>query len=151
MGEGGKITDFAVNEKCASGAGSFVEMISSALEVSLEEMGQLSLKSAKSVPINAQCAVFAESEVISLIHARTPKEDISRAVLEALASRISSLARRAGLKQKVILIGGLAKNPGFVRALENDLGTEILLPDHPEFVSALGAALVAEEKAKKAG
>ncbi|NLB80038.1 MAG: CoA activase, partial [Clostridiaceae bacterium] len=140
-----------VNEKCASGAGSFVEMISSALEVSLEEMGQLSLKSAKSVPINAQCAVFAESEVISLIHARTPKEDISRAVLEALASRISSLARRAGLKQKVILIGGLAKNPGFVRALENDLGTEILLPDHPEFVSALGAALVAEEKAKKAG
>jgi benzoyl-CoA reductase subunit D len=72
----GKVVDFAVNEKCAAGAGAFAEAMSRALEVSLEEFGQLSLRSDKTIPMNAQCAVFAESEVVSLVHAKTPKHDM---------------------------------------------------------------------------
>jgi len=99
------------------------------------------------VPINAQCAVFAESEVISLIHSNTSKPDIARSIHDAMASRISSLIRRVGLQKEIVMIGGVAKNPGFVRSLERDLEAKILLPDsHPDFVSALGAAIDAAEK-----
>lgn len=140
--EGGVI-DFAVNEKCAAGAGAFTEAMSRALEVPLEEMGALSLRSQNSVPMNAQCAVFAESEVVSLIHAKTPKPDIVRAVHDAIASRIGSMARRVGIKEDVALIGGVARNIGFVDSLRRGLGLTIVVPEEPDYVSALGAALVA--------
>jgi len=143
--EKGKIIDFAVNEKCAAGAGAFVEAMSRALEVDIEEFGRLSLKSTKEVPMNAQCAVFAESEVVSLIHSNTPTEDISRAVHDAIASRITSMVRKVGFEKDVVLIGGVAKNPGFVDALFRDLKTEIKVPEDPEYVGALGAALIASE------
>jgi benzoyl-CoA reductase subunit D len=143
----GKVIDFAINEKCAAGAGSFVETMARALEVPLEEMGPLSLTATKSVPINAQCAVFAESEVVSLIHLKTSKPEIARSIHDAMASRISSMVRRVGLQKEVAMIGGLAKNSGFVRSLERDLEVKILLPEsHPDFVSALGAAIAAVEK-----
>ncbi len=143
----GKVVDFAINDKCAAGAGSFVEAMSDALEVPLEEMGALSLQSEKAVSMNAQCAVFAESEVVSLIHAKTPKMDIARAVHDAMASRISSMVRRVGLQREMAIIGGVARNLGFVRCLEDDLEMTLLLPDEPEYVSALGAAIIAAEKA----
>lgn len=139
----GKVIDFAINEKCAAGAGSFTEAMARALEVKIDEIGPLSLKSTKSVPMNAQCAVFAESEVVSLVHARTPKEDIARAVHDAIASRISSMVRRVGIEKDVILIGGLCRNPGFVDSLKRNLEIELIVPDDPEFVGALGAALIA--------
>ncbi|MFH1373329.1 MAG: acyl-CoA dehydratase activase [bacterium] len=142
----GKVIDFAVNEKCAAGAGAFAEAMSRALEVSLEEFGQLSLKSDKSIPMNAQCAVFAESEVVSLVHAKTPKQDISRAVHDAIASRIVSMVRRVGINEDVVLIGGLAYNPGFVDALTRGLETEVSVPDNPEYIGAMGAAIVAGER-----
>ena len=143
--EKGKVVDFAINEKCAAGSGAFTEAMARALEVKLEDMGELSLKSDKSVQMNAQCAVFAESEVVTLIHAKTPKEDIVKAVHDAIASRITSMVRKIGVEQDVALIGGVAKNKGFVKSLKNDLGTELLLPEDPEYVTALGAALVAAE------
>jgi benzoyl-CoA reductase subunit D len=147
MDENGKVVDFAINEKCAAGAGSFVEAMARALEISLEEMGPLSLEAKRSVPMNAQCAVFAESEVVSLIHMNTSKPDIARSIHDAMASRIASMVRRVGLQKEMAMIGGLAKNPGFVRSLERDLDVKILLPEsHPDFVSALGAAIAAEEK-----
>ena len=147
MDDRGRVVDFTINDKCAAGTGSFLEAMCDALETPLEEMGPLSLKSEKAVPMNAQCAVFAESEVISLIHARTPKTDIARAIHDAMASRISSMVRRVGLQQEVVLIGGVAHNPGFVKSMEEDLGITLLLPDDPEYVSALGAAIAAAEKA----
>ena len=88
LNEKGKIVDFAYNEKCAAGAGSFAEGMARALEVPIEELGALSLKSTNPVQMNAQCAVFAESEVVTLVHAKTPREDIARAILDAIASRI---------------------------------------------------------------
>jgi len=142
----GKVVDFAVNEKCAAGAGAFAEAMSRALEVSLEEFGQLALKSDASIPMNAQCAVFAESEVVSLVHAKTPKQDISRAVHDAIASRIVSMVRRVGIEQEIVLVGGLSHNPGFVDALNRGLEATVSIPVDPEYIGALGAALVAGER-----
>lgn len=144
----GKVLDFAVNEKCAAGAGSFAESMSRALEMTLDEFGKISLESTKSIPMNAQCTVFAESEVVSLLHSDTSKEDISRAVHDAIASRVASMVRRVGLEQKVILIGGVAYNPGFVNSLTRTLECELVIPKDREYVGALGAALVAVERNK---
>ena len=85
VGEGGRVKDFVINERCAAGAGTFVETMARALEIDIEEMGPLSLKSTKTIPMNAQCTVFAESEVVSLIHSRVSKEDIARAIHDAMA------------------------------------------------------------------
>jgi len=142
----GKVVDFAINEKCAAGAGTFVETMARTLEVSLEDMGTLALRSSRSVPMNAQCAVFAESEVVSLIHSRTPKEDIARAIHDAIAERISSLVRRVGMEKEVALIGGMAKNIAFVEALKRNLDTDIILPEGVDFIGALGAAFTAKER-----
>ncbi len=139
----GKVLDFAINERCAAGTGTFVDTMSRALEVPIEEMAKLSLKSTQSIPMNAQCAVFGESEVVSLIHQKTPKHDIARAVHDAIAGRIGSVARIVGLEKDVVMIGGVAKNPGFIESLKRDLGMEVKVPDDPDFVSALGAATAA--------
>lgn len=143
--EKGMVIDFTINEKCAAGAGTFTEAMSRALEVPLEEMGKMSLKSENAVPMNAQCTVFAESEVVSLIHAKTPKQDIVRAVHDAIATRISSMVRRVGIEQDVTLVGGVARNIGFVDSLKRGLEMEILVPEEPDYVSAIGAALVAAD------
>ena len=141
--ENGKVVDFEINEKCAAGAGTFTEAMARALEVSLEELGKISLQSQEAVPMNAQCAVFAESEVVSLIHQRTPKADIARAVHDAIASRIISMVRKIGFEPEVVLVGGVAYNPGFLDSMRRGLETEITVPDYPEYVGALGAALAA--------
>ncbi len=143
--EQGKIIDFALNEKCAAGAGAFTEAMSRALEVKIEELGKLSLTSQKAIPMNAQCAVFAESEVVSLLHAKVAREDIARAVHDAIASRIVSLARKVGFEPEVVLIGGVAYNMGFVDSLQRALGCNVTIPDDPEYVGAYGAALYAAE------
>lgn len=139
----GKVLDFAINERCAAGTGTFVDTMSRALEVPVEEMAKLSTKSTRSIPMNAQCAVFGESEVVSLIHQKTSKPDIARAVHDAIAGRISSVARIVGLEKDVVMIGGVAKNPGFVESLKRDIGMEVKVPDDPDFVGALGAAIAA--------
>jgi benzoyl-CoA reductase subunit D len=141
----GRVQDFAINEKCAAGAGAFTEAMARALEIDLQKFGELSLKSQKAVPMNAQCAVFAESEVVSLIHAKTPKEDIARAVHDAIADRIISMARRVGLENDVIVVGGLARNVGFIDALKRTLEMDVRVPEYPEYAAALGAALSAAE------
>jgi benzoyl-CoA reductase subunit D len=145
----GKVKDFGINEKCAAGAGAFIEAMSRALEVDIEIMGELSLKSTKQIPMNAQCTIFAESEVVSLIHQKTSKEDIISAVHDAIADRNTSMVRQIGIEQEVALIGGVANNIGFVDAMNKNLGFELLIPKDrvaPEYISALGAALVAQDK-----
>jgi len=143
--ERGKVIDFAFNEKCAAGAGAFVEGMARALQVSVEEFGPLALRSQQAVQMNAQCAVFAESEVVTLIHSKTPREDIARAVLDAIASRIISMVRKVGFEKDVALIGGVARNPGFVEAMKRGLQMEVFVPKSPEYIGALGAALAAAE------
>ena len=145
--EKGKVIDFAFNEKCAAGAGAFAEGMARALQVSVEELGPLSLTSQQAVQMNAQCAVFAESEVVSLLHAKTPKSDIARAVHDAIANRVVSMARKVGINEDVLVIGGVARNVGFISAMERELELKVKVPEDPDFVSALGAALHAGRNA----
>ena len=139
----GRVLDFAKNDKCAAGAGAFVESMARALEIKVPQMIELSLKSTKDAPINATCAVFAESEVVSLIHSKIEKADIAHAVHDAIASRVSSMVRRIPIEKDVALIGGVAKNAAIVDAMKKHLGVEIIVPENPDYVSALGAALLA--------
>ncbi|MDI7260073.1 MAG: acyl-CoA dehydratase activase [Thermodesulfobacteriota bacterium] len=136
----GKVLDFAINEKCAAGTGTFVEAMARALEVSVDELAKISLDSTQSIPMNAQCAVFGESEVVSLIHQKMKKSDISRAVMDAIAGRIGSLARIVGLEKDVVLVGGMAKNGGFVDSLKKNIEMPVIVPEDPEFIGAFGAA-----------
>lgn len=143
--ENGSAKDFVTNDKCAAGAGAFCEAMARALEVSLEEFSKMSLRATKSVPINAQCAVFAESEVVSLINSKTPKENIARAVNSALAERVVAMVKRIGVEKDIVLVGGLAKNIGYLEALKEGFKTDVMVPEYPEYIGALGAALAASE------
>ena len=145
--ENGSVVDFALNEKCAAGAGAFIEAMGRALETPLEEMGPLALNSDKEILMNAQCAIFAESEVVGLIHAKTQKPDIIKAIHDAMASRIVSMIRRIGVNRDVVMIGGVGYNPGFVESMKRELKLDnIYIPDDPEYGAAVGAAIVAEEE-----
>ncbi len=141
----GNVRDFVINERCAAGAGTFIETMARALEVTVEDMGSLALRSTKVIPMNAQCCVFAESEVVTLIHSKASKEDISKSIHDAMAGRVASMVLRIGVEKDVVLIGGVAQNPGFVPPLERELNTEMLVPEHPQYVGALGAALLASK------
>jgi len=136
----GKVLDFAINDKCAAGTGTFVEAMSRALEVSLDEMSKITLQSSQTLSMNAQCAVFGESEVVSLIHQKTPKPDIARAVMNAVAGRIASVARIVGLEKDVVMVGGMAKNAGFVDSLKKNIEMDVAVPEDPDYMGALGAA-----------
>ena len=140
----GKVLDFVRNEKCAAGTGAFVEAMARALEVRIEEMGEMSLLSQEEIPINVTCVIFAESEVVSLIHSGVNKVDIARAIHNAIASRTASMVRRVGVEKEVVFIGGVAKNIGVVTLLGKHLGVELLVPQNPQIVGALGAALVVQ-------
>ena len=137
----GKVLDFAKNDKCAAGAGAFVESMARALEIKVPEMIELSLKSTQDAPINATCAVFAESEVVSLIHSKIEKADIAHAIHDAIASRVSSMVRRISIENDVVLIGGVANNAAIVDVMKKHIERELIVPENPDFVSALGAAL----------
>lgn len=146
MNSEGKVHEFAVNEKCAAGAGAFIESMARAMQVSIEEFSALSLQSSKTIPINAQCVIFAESEVVSLIHDDTDRPDICKAVNDAISDRLTSMARRIVVKSQVALIGGAAKGIGLQSSLKKDLDLDdIFVPDDPEFMGALGAALIAAD------
>jgi benzoyl-CoA reductase subunit D len=118
-----------------------------ALEVKLEEMGPMANESNATIPMNAQCAIFAESEVVGLIHAKTNKKDISKSIHDAMASRIVSMIRRIGVNEDIVMLGGVGLNPGFVESLRSELEVEkIHIPEDPAFGAAIGAALVAQEE-----
>jgi benzoyl-CoA reductase subunit D len=146
MDSRGKVLEFAVNEKCAAGAGAFIESMARAMQVSIEDFGALSLQSLKTIPINAQCAIFAESEVVSLVHDETDRPDICKAVNDAISDRLASMARRVRVEPKVALIGGAARGIGLQSSLKNGLGLdELFVPEDPEFFGAFGAALIAAD------
>jgi predicted CoA-substrate-specific enzyme activase len=146
--ERGIMLDFVVNERCAAGAGTFIEAMARALEVKMEDMGPLSLKAERASPINASCVIFGESDVVSLIHRQESKPEIARAVYDAMADRVSSMVHRLGINLDIELVGGVAKDVGFIESLKRKLGVTILVPENPEFVGALGAALTAATRVK---
>ncbi len=146
---GGSVVNFAMNDKCAAGTGRFLEVMAGALDVPLEEMGALSLKSKSSAQISSICTVFAESEVISMKARGRSKLDIISGIHEAIGRRMHSMINQAGVTPPVMMSGGVAKNVGVVRALERLLKTEIIVPPEPQIAGALGAALFALDALKE--
>ena len=146
LSETGDVSDFVMNDKCAAGTGRFLEMIARSLEVSLDELGAIALESKEKIEITSMCSVFAESEVISLIAQNKEKADIANGVCGAIANKAFGLLRRVGLEPDFMMTGGVAKNPGVVRAVEEKIGSKLYICEEPEIVGATGAALYALEQ-----
>jgi predicted CoA-substrate-specific enzyme activase len=144
----GFLVDYAMNDKCAAGTGRFLDAMARALGVSTAEMDELAKQADKACVITSMCSVFAESEVINLINEGTKVGPIARGLYDAMAGRVTALARRVGIEQDVILTGGVAKSAGFHKAVEAKLGTAPTpLPAgrDPQIIGALGAAVIAAE------
>jgi predicted CoA-substrate-specific enzyme activase len=146
VNEKGQAVKFAMNDKCAAGTGRFLEVMAQSLDVDLEEMSELAFNSDKEIEISSICTVFAESEVISLFAEGAAKEDIAAGIYRSIARRVTGLAGQIGRKGNITMTGGVAKSRGMVRALEKSLGAELLLPEEPQIMGALGAALIARDK-----
>ena len=138
----GTPVDFAMNDKCAAGTGRFLEVMSRTLDISLSEMARLS-QGATPVAISNVCAVFAESEVVSLLAAEVPREEICAGLHASVAAKVGAMVRRVGLRDRIMFTGGVSKNAGVRHALEASLGVSLILPPEPQIVGALGAAIVA--------
>lgn len=142
----GQIVDYAQNDKCAAGTGIFLDAIGKVMGVAVEDMGPLSMKSKTGVSITSTCVVFAESEVVSQVHRKVPKEDILMGLHKSIASRVYSLANRIELNGNTAVAGGLARNQGIVSCLKGMLNDSLTVAEDPQLVSALGAAILASEK-----
>lgn len=143
VGNDGKVEDFAMNDKCAAGTGRFFEVMVRALEIDLDDLGPLARTATRELTLSHVCTVFAESEVVGMVARGETVADIAAALCRSAAERVLTLARRVGLEGPVALSGGVAKNEGFVAALTQLLGSEPLVPEEPQIVGALGAALIA--------
>ena len=151
LDEKGEVQEYTKNEKCASGTGIFLDAMAKVMELSLDKMGPLSLESEADINITSTCVAFAESEVVSLVHSQTPKEDILRGMHRSIATRVFGMVHRVDLSGPTMAIGGLAKNIGVVRSLEELMGEEMHVPAEPQIVSATGAAIVAAERGGSQG
>jgi predicted CoA-substrate-specific enzyme activase len=139
----GKVKNFVMNDKCAAGTGRFLEVMARALQVDINELGPMSLAADHPAKISNICTVFAESEVISLISKGESRENIIAGIHDAIASRVAALAKRVGVAPPVMMTGGVAKNVGVVRALEQRLDTVIEVLETAQVNGAIGAALLA--------
>ncbi len=141
----GKLIDFVMNDKCAAGTGRFLEVIADALGLALEDLGSISLKSKNKVSVSNTCTIFAQQEVVFRISEGVPIEDIVAGLHEAIASRAVGMLKRLKIEPDVVFTGGVAKNVGVVKAVRENLGCEVLVPEDPLISGALGAALLAKE------
>jgi predicted CoA-substrate-specific enzyme activase len=141
----GEVRKFEMNDRCAAGTGKFLEIMANTMEVSIAEMGDLALSATRQIQINSLCTVFAESEVVSLIARGEEASDIAMALHEAIATRIATMVRRVGIKEKVVFAGGGSLNKCLVRLLNQKLDMNLIVPDSPQVVGALGAALLARQ------
>ena len=145
--ESGNVVQYVYNDKCASGTGRFLEIIADTLELSLDELGDVSALSEKKINLSNQCVVFAETEIISLINEGEKIPDIMQALHRAVAGRVASLAKSIVIEQKAAMTGGVARNAGMFTALESILGCDLVPLEDPQINGALGAALFALDRA----
>ncbi len=147
--ENGVMTNFVMNDKCAAGTGRFLDVMARVLEVKVEDLGMLGAQSTKNVAISSTCTVFAESEVISQLAQETDKRDIINGIHHSVAARVAGLAHRVGVRDLVVMTGGVAQNSGVVKALEEELGHTIHTSPLTQYNGALGAALFAYQRYQK--
>jgi predicted CoA-substrate-specific enzyme activase len=139
---GGRVRDFAMNDRCAAGTGRFLEMVAVRLGVNVQELGELSRVSRAPAIISSTCVVFAETEIVGLLAEGVSPSDIAAGVQNAIATRVASMAGRT-LAQPVCFTGGVALQAGMIRALESTLSFPIQVAPDPQYTGALGAALLA--------
>ena len=149
--DGGKVKEFHMNEKCAAGSGGFLERAAKYLEVTVPEIGPLSLGAAQPQAISSVCAVLAESEIINHVSEGVSVENILRGIHNSLADRALSLLKRVGLDGEVTFIGGVARQEGMIQALRDKLGVPVNVPPQPQYTAALGAALLGLQRFRKLG
>jgi len=143
----GKLMDFAMNEKCSAGTGRYLEIMADLLHISLTELGTLSLKSKTPINIKSTCSIYAQAEVLQYISSSFKKANIAAGINKAMAERVYSMAKRVYIKKDIALSGGVAKNVGVVRYLEELLELKFLsMPVDPQIVGALGAAVIAKKR-----
>ena len=143
MREDGTVSDFAMNDKCAAGTGRFLEVMATVLKADIGEMGPISLTSKKPSTITSTCTIFAESEIVSLRAEAAKREDMIAGLHRAVARRVVIMGKTVGYKDDVVFTGGVAKNSGVRKFIEELLEMKIVLPDEPQIMGALGAALIA--------
>ncbi len=146
----GKLIDFVMNDRCAAGTGRFLEVVSKTLGLKLDDLGSISLKSTSKIAISSTCTVFAQQEIIALLSRGVPIEDVVAGLHDAIASRAVGMLRRLKVEPDIVFTGGVAKNIGVVKAVSENLGHEVLVPEDPLISGALGAALLAKEFTLKA-
>jgi predicted CoA-substrate-specific enzyme activase len=143
LDEGGLVFDFAMNDRCAAGTGKFLEMTAQGLDLALERFIELALEAKSAARISSMCTVFAESEAISLLAEGREPDEIARGLHNAIAARVIRMAEGIGVEAEVGFSGGVGQNAAMVRALEEALGLKVQVPPEPQYVGALGAALLA--------
>jgi len=151
VNERGRVTDWAGQDKCAAGTGMFLQAMAKLMQISLNEMAEYSLRARNRADISGTCAVFAESEVISHVHRvpPTPKDEIIAGIHASMVSRVMGLLKRLGIEKEVAVVGGVARNKGLIDIMEKEIGFKVLVPENPELVAALGAAILAQESIDK--
>ena len=145
----GRMTQFLMNDKCAAGTGRFLDVMAGILHIDIDDMGKLAMESKEHASISSTCTVFAESEVISQLAGGRDLNDIIAGICDSVAVRTAALAKRIGIKEKVCMSGGVARNIAVRAAMEKELGTEILFDDRAQLMGALGAAISAFEKTER--
>lgn len=145
LDENGNVVNFVMNDKCAAGTGRFLEMMARTMEMNLDEMSKAGLSYQEDITISSMCTVFAESEVVSLIAQNKPTDDIVHGLNKAVASKTVSLVKRVGGEERYMMTGGVSKNLGLVKTLEEKLGAPLIVSDQAQLCGALGAALFARD------
>ncbi len=141
LDENGRVADFEMNDRCAAGTGKFLEVMAAALGYPLPELGEAALTASRPVKINSTCTVFAESEVVSLIARGEPRNNIALGLHEAVSDRVIAMLNRVKVDGSLFFAGGVARNAAMKEILSQRLGVEVSVPDNPQIIGALGAAL----------
>ena len=151
LDEDGNVRNFVMNDKCAAGTGRFLEVMAKVLDLEIEEMGPVSLRSEAPCSISSTCTVFAESEIVSLRAEGRSREDLVAGIHKAMAHRVAIMGKSVGFKKTVVFTGGVAKNVGIKMMLESDIKSDIWVPEEPQIMGAWGAAVLAKKHLKREG
>ncbi len=147
INEQGELENFNMNDKCSAGTGRFLETMATALQVSLEELGECALRAPEAVRVSSTCTVFAETEVVSHVARGKKRDEVLLGVCQSIVDRIAAMVRAIGVNPPVAMTGGVAKNPAVVKLMGDRLGLPLFLPPEPQITGALGAALIARQDA----
>ena len=144
----GNVYNFVMNDKCAAGTGRFLEVMSKVLDVGIDNMGSISFQSTEPCSISSTCTVFAESEMVTLSAQGKSRENIIAGIHKAMAHRVAIMGKSVGFRSEIVFTGGVAKNIGIKKALEEEINCEIRIPEEPQIIGALRAALMAGSEVK---